>query len=246
MLLLASNLGSATSLRKRAKKGRAPVPLAAEPSLDECPVGIDPAQWETLDMEQRRQVAEQVAKLMPPPPVPPLEIEMKEDQAVAWETWDADKYQEAWKGVNNASADDAATAEGSTTNQKQVVDGLIRRGWRPLHVAAAAGKVADVQTLLDYMAPLVNKVELLRDRVRVPHFRTGLHVNVQLDGPVTDLILCLHSAARVDGIAPRGTGWPSRRDEAAAARWQACKEGKSRDCATGTGEGKGEGVHRGF
>jgi hypothetical protein len=127
-------------------------------SAAECPAGIDPAQWAALDTEEQVQVAEQVAALQPPPP---LEIEAEEDASVAWEEWSAEKHAAAWAEINGA-VEAGGVADGEAV--KQVVASLLRRGWRPLHVAAAGGRLADAQQVLDFLAPVVSRVEQLRDK----------------------------------------------------------------------------------
>jgi hypothetical protein len=125
----------------------------------ERPDGILPEQWGQLDEDARRQVAEQVDAMKPPPPPPPLVLEAEEDSAVEWEDWDQQKYAGAW-----ASLEAVVQGGGGEEELRAAVQELLGRGWRPVHAAARHGQLDTLEILLDFLEPLVDKAELLRDQ----------------------------------------------------------------------------------
>ncbi len=124
----------------------------------EKPDGILAEQWEQLEEEERRQVAEQIAA-MHPPPAPPLVLEAEEDSSVTWEEWDTEAYADAWKSLGAVVQDGGGEEE-----LRSAVNELLGRGWRPVHAAARHGQMNELEMFLDFLDPLVERAELLRDQ----------------------------------------------------------------------------------
>ena len=96
---------------------------------------------------------------MHPPPAPPLVLEAEEDSSVTWEEWDTESYADAWKSLGAVVQDGGGEEE-----LRSAVNVLLGRGWRPVHAAARHGQMNELEMLLDFLDPLVERAELLKDQ----------------------------------------------------------------------------------
>ena len=154
LLLLAPEEVDSAKRKSKKKSGKRSV----EKRAVERPEGILAEQWEQLDEEERRQVAEQVAA-MHPPPGPPLVLEAEEDSSVVWEEWGTQDYTDAW-----ASLEAVVQGGGGEEELRSAVHELLGRGWRPVHAAARHGQMNELEMFLDFLEPLVERAELLKDQ----------------------------------------------------------------------------------
>lgn len=153
LLLAPEEVDSAKRMSKKSGKRRIEKRAAVE-----RPEGILAEQWEQLDEEERRQVAEQLAA-MHPPPGPPLVLEAEEDSSVVWEEWSTQDYSDAW-----ASLEAVVQGGGGEEELRSAVNELLGRGWRPVHAAARHGQMTELEIVLDFLEPLVERAELLKDQ----------------------------------------------------------------------------------
>ena len=158
LLLLFAPVADSAKKKKPKKAKRAHPPPPAE-----RPDGIDAGQWEQLDEEERGKVAAQI-EAMKPPPIP--ELVAPEDDSVAWEEWDGEKYDSAWASLGAIVAEQG----GGEPELKAAVASLLARGWRPVHAAAQHGQLQQLEVMLEFLEPLVERAELLRDRQGVSSF----------------------------------------------------------------------------
>ena len=76
-----------------------------------------------------------------------------------WEEWDTQDYTDAWK-----SLEAVVQGGGGEEELRSAVNELLGRGWRPVHAAARHGQMSELEMFLDFLDPLVERAELLKDQ----------------------------------------------------------------------------------
>ena len=67
---------------------------------------------------------------------------------------------------------------------------LLGRGWRPVHAATRHGQMSELEMFLDFLDPLVERAELLKDQRGL----TALHL-AALSGHLDVVKRCCHRAS---------------------------------------------------